>query len=412
MDTRPRGTEDVLPAAAARWRRLEAVCHELCRRYGYGEVRTPVFEHAEVFRRSLGEATDVVQKETYDFTDRGGRALTLRPEGTAPVVRAVLQNGLLSAGLPLKLAYVGYAAFRHERPQAGRLRQFHQFGCELFGSADPAADAELICLIADLLGEVGLAGWTVRLNSIGDDACRPRYRQALQAYYRPLLPSLCGDCRDRFERNPLRLLDCKVDRQAVAAAPRAVDHLCADCATHFARLCAYLDELGIGYVVDPTLVRGFDYYTRTVFEFVHGELGAQNSILGGGRYDGLVAAFGGPPTPACGFAVGMERLLLLVGERLAAGAGPDVYLAAVGAAPRRAGLRLAREIRAAGLAVETDLMNRSLKAQLRAADRCGARLCAILGEDELSRGVAVLRELRGEGQRELPLADLREAIGR
>jgi histidyl-tRNA synthetase len=402
---RPRGTEDVLPAEAARWQALEAVCRALARRYGFGELRTPTFEHSEVFHRHLGDATDVVQKETYDFTDRGGRALTLRPEGTAGAVRAFLQAGLHGGPLPCKLYYVTLSAFRYERPQAGRLREHHQFGCEVFGSGEPATDAELIALVADLLTELGVRDFTVRLNSIGDAACRPVYLQALRAYYEPLLPGLCADCQARFQRNPLRLLDCKRDREAVAGAPRSVDHLCADCARHFAALRAHLDDLGIPHVVDHALVRGFDYYTRTVFEFVHGSLGAQNSVLGGGRYDGLVAAMGGPALPAAGFAVGMERLLAV-----AAGFGPpppglDVFVVAGDARPA---LRLCQALRRAGLAADMDPLGRSLRAQMRAADRAGATWVAILGERELAAGQVALRRLRGDdrSQREVPLAAL------
>jgi histidyl-tRNA synthetase len=388
---RPRGTEDVFPEAAARWRALEGVCRSLARRYGYGELRTPTFEHSEVFHRHLGDATDVVQKETYDFKDRGGRQLTLRPEGTAGAVRAFLQAGLQGGPLPCKLFYVTLSAFRYERPQAGRLREHHQFGCEVLGSGDPSTDAELIALVADLLRELGVQGFGVRLNSIGDPACRPAYLEALRTYYRPLLPELCPDCQARFQHNPLRLLDCKRDREAVAGAPRAADHLCAACAAHFALLRGHLDALGIDYAVDHTLVRGFDYYTRTVFEFVSGELGAQNSILGGGRYDGLVASMGGPALPAAGFAVGMERLLAVAGG-LPADAPPlDAYVAAE--EPREA-LLACQALRRAGLAADMDPLGRSLRAQLRAADRRGATWAVIRQAPERARDVALLRPLR------------------
>ena len=408
---RPRGTEDVFPEAATRWRGLEAVCRTLARRYGYGELRTPTFEHSEVFHRNLGDTTDVVQKETYDFKDRGGRELTLRPEGTAGTVRAFLQGGLQGGPMPCKLFYVTLSAFRSERPQAGRLREHHQFGCEAIGSADPATDAELIALVADLLRTLGVRDFQVRLNSIGDPACRPAYLQALRDYYRPLLPNLCEDCQGRFERSPLRLLDCKKDREAVAGAPQAVDHLCADCAQHFQALRGYLTDLGIAHTVDHTLVRGFDYYTRTVFEFVSGELGAQNSILGGGRYDGLVESMGGPAVPAAGFAVGMERLLAVATALPAAEPALDVYVASDS---RREALAACQALRKASLAADMDPLGRSLRAQMRAADRSGATWAVIRDAPERDRGVAVIRPLRGGDQREVAweqlLADPRDAL--
>lgn len=411
LTTRPRGTEDVLPSASPRWQWLEAVAREVCRLYGFGEIRTPTFEHSELFHR-LGETTDVVQKETYDFTDRGGRRLTLRPEGTAAVVRAVLENHLDKGPLPVKLYYLNYAAFRYERPEAGRLREHHQFGCEIFGAADAAADAELIALVATFLARLGLDGWTVRLNSIGDEACRPRYREALLNYYRPLRDRLCPDCQRRLEHNPLRLLDCKRDADAVRGAPSSLEYLCGPCADHWAALRRYLDDLGIAYEVDPRLVRGFDYYTRTVFEFVHSGLGAQNSILGGGRYDGLVAALGGPSLPAVGFAVGMERLLLAAEAAGVPLPGPeplDVFVAPLGEQARRRALTLCEALRRGGVAAEFDLLGRSLKAQMKHAGRA-ARFAAILGEEEQSRGVVTLRNLATGQQEEVPQAKLTAAL--
>jgi histidyl-tRNA synthetase len=411
LTTRPRGTEDVLPEAAARWQALEATARAVCRLYGFGEIRTPTFEHSELFHR-LGESTDVVQKETYDFVDRGGRRLTLRPEGTAAVVRALLENHLDKGPLPVKLYYLNYAAFRYERPEAGRLREHHQFGCEVFGAADAAADAELIALVATFLRRLGLEGWQVRVNSIGDPACRPRFREALLAYYRPLRQDLCDDCQRRLEQNPLRLLDCKRDVEAVRGAPSSLDYLCEGCADHFAALRRYLDDLGVPYQVDPRLVRGFDYYTRTVFEFVHGALGAQNSILGGGRYDGLVAALGGPSLPAVGFAVGMERLLLAAqaaGRPLPGPEPLDVFVAAAGEPARRGALLLCESLRRAGLAAGFDAVGRSLKAQLRQAAR-EARFAAILGEAEEARGMVALRDLVTGEQVEVPREGLAAAV--
>jgi histidyl-tRNA synthetase len=375
--TRPRGTLDVLPAEAGRWQRVERIARDLAARYGFGEIRTPAFEHTELIHR-LGASTDVVQKETYDFVDRGGRRLTLRPEGTAPAVRAVLQGGLLNQGLPVKVYYVNLSAFRYERPEAGRLRQHHQFGCEVFGVEGPAAEAELMALLADFLREVGVRGAVAHLNSLGCEECRPRYREALRAYYAPRLGGLCPDCQRRFEHNPLRLLDCKVDREAAREAPRAVDTLCPACARHLAELEALLRAAEVPFERDHLLVRGFDYYTRTVFEFVHERLGAQASLGGGGRYDGLVASLGGPSVPAAGFGVGMERLLLALDSEGVQATDARPCELFVAGEERQLAFTLCLEARRAGLAAEFDAMGRSLKAQFRHADRLGARCVAVV----------------------------------
>lgn len=403
---RPRGTNDLLPAEAARWRAVESRFHRLARLHGYGEVRTPIFEHAELFQRSVGEETDIVEKEMYVFVDRAGRRLALRPEGTAAVVRAYLEAGLSAAPLPVKLYYVSSPMFRYDRPEAGRYRQFHQAGVEVLGSADPAADAEVVALAAELLRDLGLDGVEVRLNSIGCPACRPAYRERLRAYYRSRLGELCPDCRQRFDANPLRLLDCKVDRGPAEAAPPIAESLCDECTRHFRALQTYLEALGVAWVPDPRLVRGLDYYTRTVFEVTHRGLGAQTSLCGGGRYDGLVAALGGPPTPAVGFAVGLERLLLALaaeGREPAAAAPPAVFVAAAGEGARAAALALAARLRRAGLAAEADLCGRSLRAQLKHADRLGASWAVLMGEEELRRGTATVRDLARGEQEEVPL---------
>jgi len=399
---RARGTEDVLPGEVLRWRRLEGIARELAGRYGFGEIRTPSFEYTELIHR-VGESTDVVQKETYDFIDRGGRSLTLRPEGTAPVVRACLQGGLFGGSLPIKVFYVTLSAFRYERPEAGRLRQHHQFGCECFGSPGPATDAELILLMADFFAAAGIRSVVPHLNTIGCPECRPRYREALQAYYRDRLPTLCADCRRRFDQNPLRLLDCKVDREAALGAPHAVDHVCAACAEHFQTLRALLAAAGLSYELDHQLVRGFDYYTRTVFEFVHAGIGAQASLGGGGRYDGLVESLGGTAVPAAGFGLGMERLLVaLAQEGLEAQptTGCDIFVAGDDAA---AVFALCSEARRAGLGAEFDPLGRSLKAQFRHADRLGARHVVILQGPEQP---AVLRDMRTREQRDTPASDV------
>lgn len=408
---RPRGTNDILPDEAARWRRVEGLVHRTCLAHGYGEIRTPVFEHTGLFKRGVGADTDIVEKEMYTFQDRSQRSLTLRPEGTAPVVRAYLEGGLKAGPQPVKLYYVNSPMFRYDRPQAGRYRQFHQAGAEVFGTDDPAADAEVIALAVDILAGLGLRGMAVRLNSIGCPGCRPAYRERLRDHLRPRLDALCPDCRRRFEQNPLRLLDCKVDREALAGAPAVTDSLCHECVAHFARVRGYLEALGVDFELDAGIVRGLDYYTRTVFEVTHGGLGAQSSLCGGGRYDGLVEAMGGPPTPAVGFALGVERLLLTLrqeGTGETAVPGPDVFVAAAGEgdAVRTAALVLAAQLRREGLAAEADLAGRSLKAQMKHAARIGARFAAVVGEDELAWGGVVLRDLTTGDQAEVPLAEV------
>lgn len=440
--SRPRGTNDILPEEAARWRRAEALFHHLFLLYGFGEVRTPVFEHTELFERGVGEASDIVEKEMYTFPDRAGRRLTLRPEGTAPVVRAYLENGLHAAPQPVKLYYVSTPMFRYSRPAAGRYRQFHQSGCEVLGTAEPLADAEVVALARACLEALGLDGVQVLVNSIGCPACRPPYREALRAYYRTRLEETCPDCRRRWERNPLRLLDCKDARcRALAGgAPVPLNHLCDQCRGHLEAVRRFLAAAGVPHRLEPTLVRGLDYYTRTVFELAHPRLGLQASLGGGGRYDGLVEELGGPSTPAAGFALGMERLLetttelTLAPERPPVVAGraagtvsapwaglavrgdgvggrflptlqempPPVFVAAAGGEEvRRACLALTMEARRRGLPAELDLMGRSLKAQLKHAARLGARTVLILGEDELARGSVLARDMATGEQREV-----------
>lgn len=415
---RPRGTNDILPDEAARWRHVESLYRRTFLCAGYGEIRTPVFEHTELFQRGVGADTDIVEKEMYSFTDRGGRSVTLRPEGTAPVVRAYLEHGLHGQPQPIKLFYVSSPMFRYDRPQAGRYRQFHQAGAEVFGAADPAADAEVIALAAGFFRALGLRGFSVRLNSIGCPGCRPAYRERLRTYYAPHLGAVCDDCRRRFEQNPLRLLDCKRDRALAAGAPSVLEHLCGDCASHFRAVQEYLHDLGVDFVLDPGIVRGLDYYTRTVFEVVHGQLGAQSSLCGGGRYDGLVEACGGPPTPAVGFALGMERLLLTLqqeGVALPVSGGLDVFVAIAGGAgeadqARRAAAVLVARLRAEGVSADMDLAGRSLKAQMRYAAKYPARFVAIMGEEELARGTVALRDMERGTQEELSLGAVVERV--
>lgn len=397
----PRGTTDILPAEARRWAGLESAMREVFARYGYGEIRTPIFEHTELFARGIGEDTDVVEKEMYSFEDRGERSLTLRPEGTAGAVRAYLERRLDTEPQPVKLWYAG-PMFRYERPQAGRARQFHQLGAECIGTEDPAADVEVIAMVAALFRRLGLTKYELHLNSIGCPECRPAYVRKLRAALEPVRGSLCKSCQDRFERNTLRVLDCKREscRELTKNAPVILDSLCRDCDGHFAQVRRYLDELAIPYVINTRLVRGLDYYTRTVFEFLSPHLGAQDALGGGGRYDGLVETLGGPPTPAVGFAAGMERILLAAeGTLRGEAAALDAYVATLGDAGRRVGVVLAERLRRAGLRAELDYMGRSLKAQMRQANRLGAKTVLIIGDDEAKAGTVQLRDMESGDER-------------
>lgn len=410
MITRPRGTSDILPGEVERWQYVEGEIRSLCRLFNFREIRTPVFEHTELFLRGVGEGTDIVEKEMYTFTDRGGRSLTLRPEGTASVVRAYLEHKLYAEGGAAKFYYLA-PMFRYERPQAGRLRQHHQFGVEIFGASSAAADAEVISLAMALLQRLGLAELTVHLNSIGCSGCRPAYRRELQDYFRPHLAALCPDCQRRFERNPLRLLDCKEEgcRRVREGAPQILQHLCLECREHFQSLQDQLERLGIPFRLDPWIVRGLDYYTRTVFEVLGAHLGAQSTVCAGGRYDGLIESMGGPPVPGVGFGLGLERLLLLLekgGHLNLAPPGPLIFVAAADPAGGRAALTLTQELRRAGLMCELDLTGRSLKSQLKQADRLGATWAVLLGEKELAEGAATVRDMETGREERLPLSEL------
>lgn len=393
----PRGMRDILPGEVERWQALEEEIHEMAARYGFREIRTPAVEHTDVFQRTVGESTDIVEKEMYTFSDRGGRSLSLRPEGTAAVMRAFLEHGLARWPQPVKLYYIA-PMFRYDRPQRGRYRQHTQFGAEIIGSPDPSADAEVLALPVRLLQEVGLAEVEVRLNSVGDASCRPRYLAALRDYFKPLVTDLCEDCRRRHEEHPLRILDCKREgcRRIARGAPPIFDYLCDACAAHFAGVRGQFDALGIRYTLDPFVVRGLDYYTRTAVEVYSGRLGAQNAMFGGGRYDGLAEQLGGPPTPGVGFGFGLDRLLL-VGEQEGLAKpvdrGTEVMVVTIGSAARLEGPRLADELRQAGIRTDGDLLARPVAAQMKHADRLGARIAAVLGDDELAAGTVTLRDM-------------------
>ncbi len=393
----PKGTKDALPSEIYKWHFIEDTARRASEKYGFKEIRTPVFESTELFARGVGDTTDVVTKEMYTFLDKGGRSVTLRPEGTAGVARAFIENGLAGGAMPFK-AYYLISAFRYERPQAGRLREFHQFGAELYGAEGPEADAEVIAFAARFLREIGVtAAVKLHINSIGCPACRAKYQEALRDYFRPHLAQMCEDCRSRFDKNPMRMIDCKEEgcKKYTLAAPRMLDFLCEDCKAHFEGVKSLLTAAAIVYDVDPSIVRGLDYYSRTVFEFTSDALGAQSTVLGGGRYDTLLGQLGAKPTPAVGFAAGLERLIMLLD---ALGISPaekraDCYLLGMDGASRQKAFLLAEALRSEGLICETDLLGRSVKAQFKYADKLGARYVVVLGEAELKEGVAEVKDM-------------------
>ena len=411
---RPKGTQDLLPGSVEQWQYLEETIRSVCREYGYEEIRTPMFEATELFQRGVGQTTDIVQKEMYTFLDKGDRSMTLRPEGTASVCRAYVENKLYGQPQPVKLYYMG-PMFRYERPQSGRFRQFHQFGVEVLGADQPLVDAEVISLVWNLYQRLGLTKLEVHVNSVGCPICRAKHREQLQEFLASRRNELCKDCQDRFERNPLRILDCKNPscQTVTAGAPTTHDTLCEDCSTHFERVQALLQVAGVVYRVNPRLVRGLDYYTKTAFEVMVEEIGAQSAICGGGRYDGLVEEIGGPPTPGIGFAMGIERVLtaLQVQHKLPEEKnGLFAMLIALGEKAQNKGFSLLGALRAQGMPVSMDLQGRNLKAQLKAANRQNARYALILGEEELEKNILILRDLSLGEQSEVPLGKAVEEL--
>lgn len=411
----PRGTQDILPSETPKWEYVESKFREACALFGYKELRTPTFEHTELFTRNLGEATDVVSKEMYTFEDRGGRSITLRPEGTAPAIRAYVQHNL-GAVLPVnKMYYIG-RIFRYERPQAGRYREHTQLGVEAVGSADPALDAEVISLAVQFYRSIGIEEFELRLNSIGCPVCRPNYRQALKDFAEARLDKLCQSCAQRYEQNPMRMLDCKTPecKEILNDAPRLPDYLGEECAEHFASVRRYLDNLGISYVLDPRLVRGFDYYTKTAFEFTSTKLGAQNAIGGGGRYDNLVEEMGGAKeTAGIGFGLGLDRLMLTLdglGVELPIDRSVRAFVAPMSEEARAAAVKIVSNLRNAGIPADMDYTGRSLKSQMKLADKLGAKYTIILGEDEIKNGTATVRDMRSSEQATMPLAELSQKL--
>lgn len=396
---KPKGTQDILPGAVEKWQYIEAKARELCRRYRYNEIRTPIFEHTELFQRGVGETTDIVEKEMYTFIDKGDRSITLRPEGTAGAVRAYIENKLYAEPELNKLYYIG-PMFRYERAQAGRYRQFHQFGIEAIGSTDPALDAEVIALGYSFYMEVGISGLSVEINSVGNAASREAYRDALLAFLNPLRAQLCKDCQSRIDRNPLRVLDCKVDQHLFEGAPSIFGSLDEECLTHFAAVQHHLSAMNIPFKVNQKLVRGLDYYTHTAFEYKASGIGAIDTIGGGGRYNGLVGQIGGQDQPGVGLGLGLERTLLVLesqGKTLPVESPLDVYIVGIGEKAEQQVVRLLYELRKAGVQAEKDYQGRKLKAQFKSADRYQARFVAILGDDELARGeINVKSQATGE----------------
>lgn len=412
--TAPRGTQDFLPEQTGDWQKLEEKIRSICRIYGFGEVRTPIFESTELFLRGIGETTDVVTKEMYTFEDRGGRSMTLRPENTASVVRAYLEHKLYGEQKVHKFYYMG-PMFRHDRPQAGRYRQFNQFGVEEIGSQDPAVDAEIIAMAFQLFRELGLNDLVLHLNSVGCPKCRPVYRQKLIEFFDGKRDELCDDCKSRLDKNPLRVLDCKEDGERMLSewVPLITDYLCEECAEHFEKVQSYLTGIGISFEKDPRLVRGLDYYTKTAFEIMYAPLGAQSTVCGGGRYDGLIEEIGGPSVPGIGFAVGMERLLLTLKEQ---GLLPPVeelrpaYIVALGDEARKEAFILQQALRAKSLYAEIDMNGRSMKGQMKAANKINADFTVIIGEDELAQGQAQIRNMETKEQETVALGDVVEYI--
>ncbi|MBO5873293.1 MAG: histidine--tRNA ligase [Clostridia bacterium] len=410
----PRGTNDVLPEDSYKWQFVEQKLTETAGLYGFKEIRVPVFEHTEVFTKNVGDTTDVVQKEMYTFTDKGDRSITLRPEFTAGVIRSVIENSLTAAALPVKVCYHG-GCYRYEKPQAGRLREFHQFGAECVGAASPAADAEIIAMANQLLKDVGIRKISLEINSIGCPECRKVYHSALKKYFEGNKDELCATCRDRLERNPMRILDCKspICADIAKSAPNVTDYLCEDCDNHFKAVQAHLTAMDINFKVNPRIVRGLDYYTRTVFEFISGDIGAQATVCGGGRYDGLLEQMGGQPQPALGFAMGIERLLMVLESQNAELPEPkkcDLYIAPMGEVAAIKASVICSSLRDEGFEALTDIVGRGLKAQMRYANKIGAAYTVVLGDSELESGLVRLKCMETGGETETELDMLSDTL--
>lgn len=402
-----KGTKDVLPSEVYKNQYIEATVLGVAEQFGYKEIRTPVFEHTELFQRGVGDTTDVVQKEMYTFDDKGGRSITLRPEGTAGAVRSYLENGLCNEALPQKVCYLT-SCYRYEKPQAGRLREFHQFGVECFGTASPLADAEIIALAKNVFDNLGVTDLSLEINSIGCPTCRAEYHKALKEYFESRKDELCDTCKDRLERNPMRILDCKspVCSEISKSAPVVIDYLCDECSEHFEKVQQYLKAQNIEYKINPKIVRGLDYYTKTVFEFVSSSIGAQGTVCGGGRYDGLVEELGGQPTASLGFGMGLERLMLLMeaqGCPYPEENKADLFIVALGDKATLKALEISKDMRSEGFSCLIDLNQRSLRAQMKYANKLGAKFNLVIGDNEVESGIAKLKDMSTGEETEIEL---------
>lgn len=410
----PKGTKDVMPDQAYKWHYIEEKFSEICRRYGFKEIRTPIFEHTELFQRGVGDTTDIVQKEMYTFKDFGNRSITLRPEGTSPVVRAFCEHKTYADPQPTKV-YYNIPCCRYEKPQSGRLREFHQFGVETFGTMNMMADAEIIAIGYDFINEMGITDVELQINSVGCPACRGRHRDALRKFLEPKYDALCPTCQERFHTNPMRILDCKspIDQELVKDAPMMLEYLCDDCKEAFEQLKANLDAFGIAYVVNPKIVRGLDYYTKTAFEFVTAKIGAQGTVCGGGRYDGLVEEIGGPSTPGVGWGMGKERILMTMeacGAEIPEPDETDVFIAFMGDKAKASALKLMHDLRLRGVAVQMDVMGRNFKNQFKLANRVNAARTVIIGENELNEGKLQIKDMGSGEQIEVPIGSILEEL--
>lgn len=402
-----KGTKDVLPAEVHKNQYIEATCLDMAEKFGYKELRTPVFEHTELFQRGVGDTTDVVQKEMYTFEDKGGRSITLRPEGTAGAVRAYLENGLCNGVLPQKICYLT-SCYRYEKPQAGRLREFHQFGAECFGTQSPLADAELIALAKSIFDALEVKDLSLEINSIGCPTCRAEYHKALKEYFSSRKEELCETCQGRLDRNPMRILDCKspVCSKIAEDAPVVIDYLCDECQEHFDMVQKYLKVQNIDFTINPKIVRGLDYYTKTVFEFVSNSIGAQGTVCGGGRYDGLVDELGGQKTPSLGFGMGLERLMMLLEAQntpFPDAHTADLFIVALGDKATMKAVEIAKDMRAEGFTALMDLNQRSLRAQMKYADKLGAKFNIVIGDNEVEEGIAKLKNMSSGEETEIAL---------
>ncbi|QEK12077.1 histidine--tRNA ligase [Crassaminicella thermophila] len=406
----PRGTKDVLPSEVYKWHYVEKIFRSVCDKFGYREIRTPIFEHTELFKRGVGETTDIVQKEMYSFEDNGGRNITLKPEGTAPVVRSFIENKLYADAQPTKLYYIT-PCFRYERPQAGRLRAFHQFGVEVFGTTNPSVDAEVIGIAMAFYKELGISNLELRINSIGCTECRSKYNQILKTYLKEKLPKLCKTCNNRYERNPMRIIDCKVEscKEQLKDVPLMIDYICDECKEDFEKLKENLSLMDIEYIIDPNIVRGLDYYTKTAFEIVSNEIGAQGTVCGGGRYDGLVEELGGPKTPGIGFGMGIERLLLTLKNNqieIPKPEGLDIFIATIGERGAKEAIKLLHKLRLEGISADKDHLERSLKAQFKYANKLDASYTIVIGDDELDKDIVTLKNMKSGEQIEINLSNI------